>query len=169
MELEFLIPSRGLFGYRSEFLTDTRGEGVLNTIFDSYQPFKGSIPKRNFGSLVAFEQGEAVTYGIHNAQERGIMFIDPGTQVYEGMIVGQSPKQGDIAVNVCKRKAATNMRSSGADEALRLVPPKKMSLEEALEYIADDEMLEVTPKSIRLRKRILNNTQRLRAEKRQEN
>lgn len=165
MKIEFLIPSRGLFGYRSEFLTDTRGEGVLNTIFDSYQPYKGVIPKRTTGSLVAFEQGEAVTYGLHNAQERGQLFIGPGVAVYEGMIVGQSPKQGDIAVNVCKRKAATNMRSSGADEALRLIPPKVFSLEEALEYIADDEMVEVTPQNIRLRKRILSNTSRLRAEK----
>ncbi len=165
MRLEFIIPSRGLFGYRSEFLTDTRGEGILNAVFDSYKPYKGAIPKRTFGSLVAFEPGEAVTYGLHNAQERGLLFIDPGTPVYEGMIVGESPKQGDIAVNVCKRKAATNMRSSGADEALRLVPPRKMSLEEALEYIADDEMLEVTPKNIRLRKRILSNNSRLKVEK----
>lgn len=163
MRLEFLIPARGLFGYRSEFLTDTRGEGIMSSVFHSYEPFKGDIPTRSVGSLVAFEAGEAVTYGLFNAQERGTLFIDPGCQVYAGMIVGCSPKGEDIAVNVCKKKHITNMRASGSDETLRLVPPTHLSLEEALEYIADDELLEVTPKNIRLRKRILDHTLRLRA------
>jgi len=163
MRIEFLIPSRGLFGYRSEFLTDTRGEGILNTIFDSYQPYKGDIAKRSTGSLIAFESGEAVTYGLYNAQERGTLFIPAGTQVYEGMIVGQSPKQEDLAVNVCKKKHVTNMRASGSDEALRLIPYKRMSLEECLEFITEDELLEVTPKSLRLRKRILSNQMRMKS------
>ena len=161
MRLEFSIPARGLFGYRSEFLTDTRGEGILNTIFDGYAPYKGDIAKRPMGSLVAFESGEAVTYGLYNAQERGTLFIEPGTPVYEGMIVGINPKQGDMAVNVCKKKHVTNMRASGSDDALRLVPVKKMSLEEALEFLAEDELLEVTPKNMRLRKRILSNSMRM--------
>ncbi len=164
--LEYLVPSRCLFGYRSEFLTDTHGEGILNTIFDSYQPYKGEVTTRFTGSLVASEAGEATSYGLFNAQDRGQMFIGVQTPVYEGMIVGSNPKQGDIAVNVCKKKHLTAIRSSGADEALRLVPHKIFSLEEAIEYIADDELIEVTPKSIRLRKRILNTELRLKEEAR---
>lgn len=160
MRLEFLIPSRGLFGYKSEFLTDTKGEGVISSVFDSYQPFKGDIPRRNTGSLISFETGEAVTYGLYNAQERGSLFIGAGTPVYEGMIVGASPKTEDLVVNVCKKKHLTNTRASGSDDALRLVPPRKLSLEDSLEFIADDELLEVTPQSIRIRKRILDNTLR---------
>lgn len=160
MKLEFLIPSRGLFGYKSEFLTDTKGEGVISSVFDSYQPFKGDIPRRNTGSLISFETGEAVTYGLFNAQERGSLFIGAGTPVYEGMIVGASPKVEDLVVNVCKKKHLTNTRASGSDDALRLVPPRKLSLEDSLEFIADDELLEITPKSIRIRKRILDNTLR---------
>jgi GTP-binding protein len=163
MRLEFLIPARGLFGYRSEFLTDTKGEGILNSIFHGYAPLKGEIPTRSVGSLIAFENGEAVTYGLFNAQERGTLFIEPGTSVYAGMIVGSSPKGDDMAVNVCKRKHMTNTRASGSDDALRLIPPKIMSLEECLEFLADDELLEVTPKSLRLRKRILDHAMRLRA------
>ncbi len=161
MHLEFLIPTRGLFGYKTEFLTDTRGEGVLNTIFESYEPQKGEIQKRFTGSLIAYEDGEATSYGLFNAQDRGQMFIDPATKVYAGMIVGLSPKGDDIVVNVCKKKHLTAIRSAGADEALRLVTPKKMSLEEAMEFIADDELIEITPKSIRLRKRILDNATRM--------
>ena len=161
--LEFSIPSRGLIGYRSEFLTDTKGNGILNTIFDGYAPYKGDIERRPQGSLIAFESGEAVTYGLYNAQERGILFIQPGTKVYEGMVVGQNAKGEDIEVNVCKKKHVTNMRSSNADEALRLSPPKIMSLEECLEFIEDDELLEVTPLSLRVRKRILNSGERQRA------
>jgi GTP-binding protein len=164
MELEFLIPSRGLFGYKSEFLTDTKGEGIMNTIFDSYQPYKGDIPKRNSGSLVAFETGESITYGLFNAQERGTLFIGAGTPVYEGMIVGESPKSDDLVVNVCKKKHLTNTRASGSDDALRLITPRKLSLEDSLEFISDDELMEVTPKTIRLRKRILDN--QLRAKQR---
>jgi GTP-binding protein len=163
MRLEFVIPARGLFGYRSEFMSDTRGEGVLNTLFEGYAPYKGEIPRRLSGSLVAFETGEAVTYGLYNAQERGALFIGPGTPVYEGMIVGQSPKAEDLIVNVCKKKHVTNMRASGSDDALRLTPPKRMSLEESLEFITDDELIEVTPKNIRIRKRILDKNDRLRA------
>lgn len=163
MRLEFTIPTRGLFGYRSQFLTDTKGEGVLNTVFAGYQPFKGEIPRRSYGSLIAFETGESITYGLYNAQERGELFIGPGVQVYEGMVVGQSPKAEDIAVNVCKTKHLTNTRASGSDDALRLVPPKKMSLEMAIEFIGDDELLEITPENIRIRKRILNNSLRLKA------
>ncbi len=161
--LEFMIPARGLFGYRNEFLTDTRGEGVMNSLFAGYQPCKGDIEKRSVGSLIAFETGESVTYGLYNAQERGTLFIGAGVPVYEGMIVGYSPKGEDIAVNVCKKKHVTNMRASGSDEALRLTPPKQMSLEESLEFITDDELLEITPKSLRLRKRILDNSLRLKA------
>lgn len=160
MRLEYVIPSRCLFGYRSEFLTDTRGEGTMNSVFDGYQPYKGDITRRFTGSLVASEAGESTSYGVFNAQDRGIMFISNQCPVYEGMIVGENPKSGDIAVNVCKNKHLTAIRSSGADEALRLVPPKIMSLEEAIEFIADDELIEVTPKSIRLRKRILSNDMR---------
>ncbi|MGN0666487.1 MAG: translational GTPase TypA [Huintestinicola sp.] len=160
MRMEFLIPARGLFGYKSEFLTDTKGEGIMSSIFDSYQPYKGEIPRRNTGSLVSFETGEAVTYGLFNAQERGSLFIDAGTPVYEGMIVGASPKVEDLVVNVCKKKHLTNTRASGSDDALRLVPPRRLSLEDSLEFLADDELLEVTPKSIRIRKRILDNALR---------
>lgn len=160
MRIEFLVPSRGLFGYRSEFLTDTKGEGILNSIFDSYQPFKGQIPRRTNGSLIAYEAGIAVAYGLFNAQERGILFIEPQTQVYEGMVIGMSPKAEDLVVNVCKKKQLTNMRASGSDDALRLVTPKKMSLEESLEFIAEDELLEITPENIRIRKSILDNNSR---------
>ena len=160
MRLEYVIPSRCLFGYRSEFLTDTRGEGTMNSVFDGYQPYKGDITRRFTGSLVASEAGESTSYGVFNAQDRGVMFISNQCPVYEGMIVGENPKSGDIAVNVCKNKHLTAIRSSGADEALRLVPPRIMSLEEAIEFIADDELIEVTPKSIRLRKRILSNDMR---------
>ena len=157
MRLEFIVPSRGLFGYKSEFLTDTKGEGVMSSIFDSYQPYKGEIPRRLTGSLISFETGEAVTYGLYNAQERGSLFIGAGTPVYEGMVVGASPKSQDLVVNVCKKKHLTNTRASGSDDALRLIPPRKLSLEESLEFLADDELMEVTPKSIRIRKRILDN------------
>ena len=160
VRIEFLIPSRGLFGYRNEFLTDTKGEGIMSSVFDSYQPFKGDVPKRPTGSLVSFETGEAVTYGLYNAQERGTLFISPGTPVYEGMVVGCSPRQEDLVVNVCKKKHVTNMRASGSDDALRLIPPSKLSLEEALEFLAQDELLEVTPKSLRIRKAILSNQMR---------
>ncbi|MCM1522985.1 MAG: translational GTPase TypA [Ruminococcus sp.] len=160
MRMEFIIPARGLFGYKSEFLTDTKGEGVMSSVFDSYQPYKGDIPRRNTGSLISFETGEAVTYGLYNAQERGSLFIGAGTPVYEGMVVGASPKQDDLVVNVCKKKHLTNTRASGSDDALRLVPPRKMSLEDSLEFIADDELLEITPVSVRIRKRILDNSLR---------
>lgn len=160
MRIEFLIPARGLFGYKSEFLTDTKGEGVMSSVFDSYQPYKGDIPRRNTGSLVCFETGESITYGLYNAQERGTLFIGAGVPVYEGMIVGQSPKAEDLVINVCKKKHLTNTRASGSDDALRLIPPKILSLEDSLEFIADDELLEVTPKNIRIRKRILDNSLR---------
>ena len=162
--LEYSIPARCLFGYRSEFLTDTKGEGILNSIFDGYQPCRGEITRRFTGSLVASEDGETTSYGLFNTQERGQMFVGVQTPVYEGMIVGESPKVGDISVNVCKKKHLTAIRSSGADEALRLVTPKIMSLEEAIEFIADDELIEVTPKSLRLRKKILNTANRLKAQ-----
>ncbi|MBP5580669.1 MAG: translational GTPase TypA [Ruminococcus sp.] len=160
MRIEFLIPARGLFGYKSEFLTDTKGEGIMSHVFDGYQPYKGDIERRNTGSLVSFETGEAVTYGLYNAQERGQLFITSGTPVYEGMIVGASPKTEDLVVNVCKKKHLTNTRASGSDDALRLVPPRVLSLEDCLEFLADDELLEVTPESLRIRKRVLSNTQR---------
>ena len=160
MRIEFLIPARGLFGYRSEFLTDTKGEGILSSVFHSYQQYKGEIQKRNTGSLISFETGEAVTYGLYNAQERGQLFITSGTPVYEGMVVGASPKTEDLVVNVCKKKHLTNTRASGSDDALRLVPPRVLSLEDCLEFLADDELLEVTPESLRIRKRVLSNTQR---------
>ena len=160
MRLEFSIPARGLFGYKNEFLTDTKGEGILNSVFNGYKPEKGDIAGRTTGSLVAFESGEAVAYGIFNAQERGTMFVQPGMEVYEGMVVGVSPKSEDINVNVCKKKHVTNMRAAGSDEALRLVPPKIMSLEEAIEFIGPDELIEVTPESIRIRKQILDNNLR---------
>ena len=162
--LEFKIPSRGLIGYRSEFMTDTKGTGIMNHLFDGYQPSKGEIHSRLRGVLVAFEAGEAVTYGLYNAEERGELFITPGTMVYEGMIVGVNAKNEDVVVNVCKKKHVTNMRASGSDEALRLSPPRQLSLEQALEFIADDELVEVTPKNIRLRKRILNKEQRAKFE-----
>jgi len=160
MRLEFLVPSRGLFGYKGEFLTDTRGEGIMSSVFDSYVPYKGDIPRRSAGSLICHESGEAVTYGLYNAQERGTLFIGAGVPVYEGMVVGVSPKADDMVVNVCKRKHLTNTRASGSDDALRLVPPRIMSLEDCLEFLADDELLEVTPKSLRIRKRILDNSLR---------
>jgi GTP-binding protein len=163
MRIEFLIPSRGLFGYRGEFMTDTKGEGILNSLFHGYEPMKGEIPNRGSGSLIAFETGESITYGLYNAQERGTLFIDAGVHVYAGMVVGSSPKGEDVVVNVCKKKHVTNMRASGSDESLRLIPPHKLSLEESLEYIADDELLEITPKSIRIRKRILDHSLRLRS------
>ncbi len=163
--LEFLIPSRGLIGYRGEFLTDTKGNGVINTVFDSYMPYKGDISYRKQGSLIAFETGEAVTYGLFNAQERGTLFIGPGEKVYAGMIVGENGKNDDIEVNVCKKKQLTNTRASGSDDALRLTPPKILSLEQALDYIDTDELLEVTPKSLRIRKKILDATLRFRAKK----
>ncbi len=161
--LEFSIPARGLIGYRGEFMTDTKGNGILNTMFDGYAPFKGEIEFRKQGSLIAFESGESVTYGLFNAQERGQLFIGPGEKVYGGMIIGQSGKGEDIELNVCKRKQMTNTRSSSSDEALRLVPPKILSLEQALEFIDNDELLEVTPKSLRIRKKILDPTLRKRA------
>lgn len=163
MRLEFLIPARGLFGYKSEFLTQTKGEGVMNSIFFEYQPYKGDLKRRDTGSLVAFETGEAVTYGLFNAQDRGVLFIEPGTQVYEGMVVGNSPKSEDINVNVCKKKHMTNTRAAGSDDAMRLNSPKKMSLEECLEFLNDDELLEVTPVSLRIRKRILDSELRAKA------
>ena len=163
MRLEFLVPARGLFGYKSEFLTDTKGEGVMSSVFFEYQPYKGEINRRDTGSLVAFESGEAVTYGLFNAQGRGTLFITPGTPVYEGMVVGFSPKDEDINVNVCKTKHLTNTRSSSSDDALRLIPPKKLSLEEALEFIGDDELLEVTPLNVHIRKRILDSELRAKA------
>ena len=163
MRLEFIVPSRGLFGYKSEFLTDTKGQGIMNTVFFAYEPYKGDMQRRSTGSLVAFETGEAVTYGLFNAQGRGTLFVTPGTPVYEGMVVGYTNLSDDINVNVCKTKHLTNTRSSGSDDALTLVPVSKMSLEECLEFIADDELLEVTPKSLRIRKRILDSELRAKA------
>lgn len=156
MRLEYLIPTRCLFGYRSEFLTDTRGEGIMSSVFETYGDYKGDITRRFTGSLVASETGESTSYGVYNSQDRGVMFIGSQCKVYEGMVVGENPKMGEIAVNVCKEKHLTAVRSTGADEALRLVPPKVMSLEEAIEFIANDELIEVTPKSIRIRKSILD-------------
>ena len=163
--LEFSIPSRGLIGYRGEFMTDTKGNGILNTTFDGYGPYKGDIQYRKQGSLIAREAGEPVTYGLYNAQERGLLFVGPGEQVYGGMIVGQNGKAEDIEVNVCKKKQLTNTRSSSADEALRLTPPKILSLEQALEFIDTDELLEITPKNLRIRKKILDGTARYRAKR----
>ena len=160
--LEFLVPSRGLFGYRNEFLTDTRGEGIMSSILDSYAPMKGEIERRLTGSLVAFETGEAVAYGLAAAQERGILFITPGTPVYAGMVIGICSRNEDMTVNVCKRKQLTNMRAAGSDDATRLTPPKIMSLEQCLEFLADDELLECTPKSLRIRKRELDHSARMR-------
>ena len=158
--LTFLIPSRGLFGYKSEFLTDTKGEGIMSSVFYEYAPYKGEIPRRSTGSLISFETGEAVTYGLFNAQERGSLFIGAGVPVYEGMVVGASPKAEDLVVNVCKRKHLTNTRASGSDDTIRLIPPKTFSLEQALEHINDDELVEVTPKNIRMRKKILDRVER---------
>ena len=163
--LEFSIPSRGLIGYRGEFMTDTKGNGILNTTFDDYGPYKGDIQYRKQGSLIASEAGETVTYGLYNAQERGTLFVGPGEQVYGGMIVGQNGKAEDIEVNVCKKKQLTNTRSSSADEALRLTPPRVLSLEQALEFIDTDELLEITPKNLRIRKKILDGTARYRAKR----
>ena len=163
MKLELLVPSRGLFGYRNEFLTDTKGEGIMASVFDSYAPFKGDIARRNTGSLVAWETGESVTYGLFSAQERGALFIGPGVPVYGGMVIGECPKQEDITLNICKKKQLTNTRASGSDEALRLIPPRQLSLEQCLEFLADDELLEVTPKSLRLRKRILDHDRRMKS------
>ena len=159
--LEFRIPARGLMGYRQQFLTDTNGNGIMNSVFDGYEPYKGDIPQRVQGSLVVFETGETSSYGLFNAQERGDLFVGPGVEVYEGMIIGESPKNEDVTVNVCKKKHVTNMRAAGSDEALRLTPPTVLSLEQSLEFINDDELVEVTPKSIRLRKRILSREQRM--------
>ena len=163
MKITFLVPSRGLFGYRNEFLTDTTGEGIMASVFDSYQPYKGDIQRRRTGSLISFETGESITYGLFNAQERGTLFIGAGVPVYEGMVIGSNPRMEDITVNVCKAKHLTNTRASGSDDALRLIPPKQMSLEQCLEYLADDEILEVTPKTLRMRKRILNHADRMKA------
>ncbi len=168
-KLEFLVPSRGLFGYRNEFLTDTKGEGIMASVFEKYAPMKGEIQRRSTGSLVAFETGEAVTYGLFNAQERGVLFIGAGTPVYAGMIVGECPKQEDISVNVCKKKQLTNMRASGSDDALRLVTPKTLSLEQCLEFLADDELLECTPENLRLRKRLLDHSARMREASKKKN
>ena len=165
MRVEFKIPSRGLFGYRSEFLSATRGEGIMNTIFDGYGEYKGDLPTRTTGSLISFETGTAVTYGLYNAQERGTLFIGAGEPVYEGMVIGMNPKGEDMAVNVCKTKHLTNTRASGSDDALRLIPPRRFSLEEALEFLNTDELLEVTPNNYRIRKQILNNEQRMKATK----
>ena len=161
MKMEFLVPSRGLFGYRNEFLTDTKGEGILASVFEKYAPYKGDIARRSTGSLIAWETGEAVAYGIWNAQERGAMFITPGTKVYAGMVIGVTQKSDDVPVNVCRTKHLTNTRASGSGEALRLVPPRQLSLEQCLEFLADDELLEVTPKNLRLRKSILDHSLRM--------
>lgn len=163
--LEFLIPSRGLIGYRGDFMTDTKGNGILNTLFEDYGPYKGDISYRDRGSLIAFESGESITYGLFNAQERGTLFIGPGEKVYAGMVIGQNGKTDDIELNVCKTKHLTNTRSSSADEALRLVPPKIMSLEEALDFIDTDELLEITPEHLRIRKKILDSTMRMRSKR----
>jgi GTP-binding protein len=162
-KVEFLVPSRGLFGYRNEFLTDTKGEGIMASVFDSYQPVKGDVVRRRTGSLISYETGVSITYGLFNAQERGTLFIGAGVPVYEGMIIGSTPRSEDITVNICKAKHLTNTRASGSDDALRLVTPKQMSLEQCLEYLGDDEMLEVTPQSLRMRKNILSNEMRMKA------
>ena len=163
MKVEFLIPARGLFGYRNDFLTDTKGEGIMASVFDSYAPYKGDIQRRSNGSLISFETGESITYGLYNAQERGTLFIGAGVPVYGGMIVGVSPRQEDMTVNICKKKQLTNTRASGSDDALRLVPPRQLSLEQCLEFLADDELLEVTPKSLRMRKSILDHEKRMKS------
>ncbi|MCD7820651.1 MAG: translational GTPase TypA, partial [Clostridiales bacterium] len=161
MKLNFLVPSRGLFGYRNEFLTATKGEGIMASVFVSYAPYQGDLERRNTGSLISYETGTSITYGLFNAQQRGSLFIGAGVDVYEGMIIGMNPKNEDITVNVCKKKQLTNTRASGSDDALRLIPPKQMSLEQCLEFLADDELLEVTPNHLRLRKRILSNDLRM--------
>lgn len=166
-KLEFKIPSRGLIGYRSDFMTDTKGNGIMNHVFMGYEEYKGEIAERSRGSLIAFETGEATIYGLFNAQERGTLFIGPNTQIYEGMVIGESLREQDIDVNVCKKKHLTNMRSSAADEALRLTTPRSLSLEEALDFIGSDELVEVTPKSIRIRKKILNSQERYKVAGRQ--
>ena len=163
MKLTFFVPSRGLFGYRNEFLTDTKGEGIMSSVFEKYEKYKGELSRRKTGSLVASETGEAVAYGIFGVQDRGVMFVSPGVPVYGGMVVGECPKAEDITVNVCKKKQLTNMRAAGSDEALRLVPPRIMSLEQCLEFLADDELLEVTPQSLRIRKAILDHALRMKA------
>lgn len=163
MKLEFLVPARGLFGYRNEFLTDTKGEGIMASVFECYAPYKGEVSRRSSGSLVSFETGESVTYGLFNAQERGVLFIGAGVPVYAGMVVGETPKSEDITVNICKKKQLTNMRAAGSDDALRLTTPRQMSLEQCLEFLADDELLEVTPENLRLRKRILSHADRMKA------
>ena len=163
MKVEFLVPSRGLFGYRNEFMTDTKGEGIMASVFDSYAPFKGEVSRRSQGSMIASETGESVTYGLYNAQERGVLFIGAGVKVYEGMVIGVQAKTDDMTVNACKRKQLTNTRASGSDDALRLTPPRQMSLEQCLEFLADDELLEVTPDNLRIRKRILNHADRMKA------
>ncbi len=163
-QIEFKVPSRGIIGYRSEFLTDTNGKGILNQVFDSYEPYKGEISQRRHGSLVAHETGVSTGYGLFAAQDRGRLFIGPGVNVYEGMVVGSTPKAEDITVNVCKKKHVTNMRASGSDEALKLTPPSVLSLEQSIEFIDDDELLEVTPKNLRIRKKILDKTMRLRSQ-----
>ena len=163
MKLEFLVPARGLFGYRNEFLTDTKGEGIMASVFECYAPYKGEVSRRSSGSLVSFETGESVTYGLFNAQERGVLFIGAGVPVYAGMVVGETPKSEDITVNICKKKQLTNMRAAGSDDALRLTTPRQMSLEQCLEFLADDELLEVTPENLRLRKRILGHADRMKA------
>ncbi len=164
-KLTFFVPSRGLFGYRSEFLTDTRGEGIMSSVFERYEKFKGELTRRSSGSLVASESGETVAYGLFSAQDRGTLFVSPGYAVYSGMVVGETPKPEDITVNVCRKKQLTNMRAAGSDEALRLVPPRVMSLEQCLEFLADDELLEVTPKNLRIRKSILDHALRMKAVK----
>lgn len=161
--IEFLIPSRGLIGYRNELLTATKGTGIVNSILETYEPYKGDIQGRTRGALIAWEDGETITYGLYNAQERGTLFIGPGVKVYEGMIVGENARLEDVVVNVCKKKHATNTRASGSDDALRLVPPRLFSLEQCLEFLADDELLEVTPESLRMRKRILKTDLRAKA------
>ncbi|MBQ9145311.1 MAG: translational GTPase TypA, partial [Clostridia bacterium] len=161
VRLEFKVPERGLIGYKNEFLTDTKGEGVMNTLFYGYEPFKGEIIRRNVGSLIAYETGDASTYGLFNAQDRGPLFIGANTPVYEGMIVGYTTRNEDIVVNVCKKKHVTNMRSAASDEALRLTPPRRLSLEEMLEFLSADEILEVTPKNLRMRKVIMDNSARM--------
>lgn len=165
VRLIFSVPARGLIGYSQEFMTDTKGNGILNSVFDGYEPYKGDIPKRKEGSLISYETGEATTYGLYQAQERGVLFISPGTEVYEGMVIGANPKGLDIEVNVCKRKHQTNIRAAGSDDALKLSPPRKMTLEEALEFIEEDELVEITPENIRIRKKILDSNKRYKSKK----
>ena len=165
VRLIFSVPARGLIGYSQEFMTDTKGNGILNSVFDGYEPYKGDIPKRKEGSLISYETGEATTYGLYQAQERGVLFISPGTEVYEGMVIGANPKGLDIEVNVCKKKHQTNIRAAGSDDALKLSPPRKMTLEEALEFIEEDELVEITPENIRIRKKILDSNKRYKSKK----